>query len=307
MGKSAPSAPDPYGVAQAQGQVNYDTARSQASLNRLNTFTPFGNITYRQAPGTQSFEDFFNSRQAQREQDPTYQAQVAQMGAGWRDANLREFQNVLRREYDAGPGREQIVMELSPEQRRLYDQGVQLSEGTNRLAIDMLPQAREALLQPMAMDDPDARDRATNAILSRLEPQFTRDREALEGRLLSQGFQPGTEAYRQAADELNRSSTDARMQAVLAGLGESRAAAGFNNAVRGQRIGELGALFGVGPQMQMPQQMNVPQVGLNAPDLSSNIYANYNARMADRQATNALYAQLLGSAARAGGSYAGGR
>lgn len=255
MGKKAPAAPDPYATAQAQGQMNTETARVQAALNRGNTVTPFGSVINRPIGGDQ-----------------------------W-----------------------ETRIELSPNQQQIANQGEQLDLQSGQLTLDMLPEARRVLMQPMALDDADARDRATAGIMSRLEPQFQRDREGLESRLLAQGFVPGSEGYNRAADELTRAMTDARMQAITAGLAESRNAAGFNNATRGQRINELGMLFGLGPGMQMPQQAQLAQVGVNAPDLTGNIYQNYQARMADRQATNANWFGLLGSAARAGGSYFGGR
>jgi hypothetical protein len=198
------------------------------------------------------------------------------------------------------------TLALSPEQQRIYQQGVDLETGANQLALDMLPQARSALMQPMALDDPDARNRATAGIMSRLEPQFARDRTALESRLVAQGFTPGTEAYMRAADELNRSITDTRLQADAAGMAESRAGAGFANAVRGQRINELAMLFGLGPGMQMPGQVQGAQVGLDAPNLGGMIYQNYTSKLQNQQANNAALASLLGSAARAGGSYAAG-
>lgn len=243
MGKASPSPPDPYATAQAQGQMNTETARTQARLNRADTYTPFGNVTYTELPGDR-----------------------------WR-----------------------TDVSLSPQQQTIYQQGADLSQQGGRLALDLLPAARDTLMQPMAMDDADARDRATAGIMSRLEPQFARDREALEGRLLSQGFQPGTEAYQRAADELNRTVTDARMQAVTAGSQESRAAAQFANAQRAQRINELGMVFGLGPGVQVPQSQDVAQVGLNSPDLMSGIYNNY-------QTQSQMYGANMGALGQLGGS-----
>ena len=246
MGKSAPSPPDPYATAQAQGQMNAETARTQARLNRADTYTPMGNVTYTELP------------------EDRWRTDVA----------------------------------LSPEQQAIYSQGAELSRQGGRLALDMMPEARTALSQPMAVDDADARNRATAGIMSRLEPQFARDRQALEGRLLSQGFQPGTEAYRQAADELNRSITDARMQADAVGSQESRNAAAFSNAQRGQRINELGMVFGLGPGAQTPQAQNVAQVGVNSPDLMSAVAQNYQTRAGNYQSEMAILGQLLSSAGR---------
>lgn len=48
MGKSAPKAPDPYKVADAQGAQNKEFAEYNASLNRINQTSPFGSVSYTQ-------------------------------------------------------------------------------------------------------------------------------------------------------------------------------------------------------------------------------------------------------------------
>lgn len=47
-GGDAPAAPDPAATAAAQGQMNEATARLQASLNRPNQYTPYGNLIWTQ-------------------------------------------------------------------------------------------------------------------------------------------------------------------------------------------------------------------------------------------------------------------
>ena len=42
----APTPPDLYQTASAQGAANIDTALAQAQLNNTNQVTPYGNITY---------------------------------------------------------------------------------------------------------------------------------------------------------------------------------------------------------------------------------------------------------------------
>lgn len=49
----APSAPDPYATSAAQTQSNQQTAAYNAALNRVSTYTPYGNLVYKQT-GTDS-------------------------------------------------------------------------------------------------------------------------------------------------------------------------------------------------------------------------------------------------------------
>lgn len=67
------------------------------------------------------------------------------------------------------------------------------------------------------------RDEVEQALMDRMNPQLSRDKEALEARLASQGLRIGSEAYQDAMDDYNRGSNDARLGAILnAGQEQSR-------------------------------------------------------------------------------------
>jgi hypothetical protein len=284
--------------------MNVDTARVQAALNRGNTITPFGTITNSPIGG------WVPNEAQPRTISGFLTGQAATPGVGMRPATDQWETRV----------------DLSPEQMRLYQQGVELDTRTGQLALDAIPRAQRILstdvdtsgLQPWMLDDPDARNRATAGIMSRLEPQFARDRESLEGRLLAQGFVPGSEAYNRAADELGRARTDARLQADAAGLTESQRAAQLANTLRqaqlgeqlqlrAQPINEISALFGLGPGMQMPQSANLAQVGVAPPDYQGAVQNSYQQQVAAVNAPNQATAQVLGSIFGMGGRLVGGR
>lgn len=89
------------------------------------------------------------------------------------------------------------------------------------------------------------RRRVEEALLSRLNPNIERDKEALRTSLLNQGIREGSEAFDRAMNRSNEQSTDARMQAILAGGQEqSRLAdlearrAGFENAAQQQQYAQ---------------------------------------------------------------------
>ena len=310
MGKSAPSPPDPYETAKAQGQFNAETARTTAALNRGNTYTPMGNVTNRDLGG-EWLNEQLATRRAAGVGPTTYRDVPTYDGDGTQITGYTRFavpggafdERAARSELELqNPYRDQwrTDVTLSPGQQRIYDQGEQLSGETGRLALDQLPAVREILARPYAQDDPDARDRATAGIMSRMEPQFARDREALEGRLLSQGFVPGSEAYSRASDELGRARTDARLQADQIGVGESRAGASFSNSQRAQRMQELGMLFGIGPGTQLPQSAQLAGVGVNSPDYQGAVASNYQQQVANTQSQNALMGQVLAAIVSAG-------
>lgn len=280
MGKSSPKPPNPYTTADAQTTQNINTSRVEAALNRGNTFTPFGTVTNR-AIG----DEWLRDKLAWAEQN---------------DANYQRDPEGARRHYEAqNPFANQWEsrVELSPEQQRLYEQGVALDTQTGQLALDMLPEARAALMAPMATDDADARERATAGIMSRMEPQFDRDRAAMETRLVNQGIGMGSTAWNRAMDELGRARNDARMQAVTGGLQESRQAATFANAQRAQRINELGMIFGLGPGLQMPGGTQQAPTGVSPSDLAGAVQRSYQARAQQAGADNATTASAASAAA----------
>lgn len=285
MGKKSPSAPNPYAVAEAQAGQSLEAARTNARLNRGTTSTPFGSVVQRDL-GAEWLAPERERAIRQNEGDPSF--------------NLRMWEEQANQ---TNPFRDQweTSYNLSPNQQTILSQQERGQIGVGQLALDSLPDFGNALRAPMAQDDADARDRATAGIMSRLQPQFERDRAGLESRLLSQGFVPGSEAYNRAADELNRSQTDANLQAVQAGLSESRAGAAFQNSLRSQRLNELGGLFGLAGAPQMPQQGQLAQVGMDSPDLQGGIYQNYLQKQQANQAMNANIFGLLGAGARAGG------
>lgn len=89
------------------------------------------------------------------------------------------------------------------------------------------------------------RQRVEEALLSRVNPSYERDRSNLEANLRSRGIGVGTVAYDRAMDEINRSATDSRYQAVLAGGQEQSRMAGleldqgnFRNAAQAQQYGQ---------------------------------------------------------------------
>lgn len=317
MGKQrAPAPPDPVATANAQGAANAEAARVQARMNRGDTFTPFGSV----------------------------------------------------RNVDLGNDRWATYVEPNADQMQIMQQGVELDQRTGQLALDAIPRAGRILnsdvdtsglpawqqmgdrtgelartVDTSRFGDPNIeRQRVEEALMSRLRPEFARDREALEGRLISQGFQPGTEAYRRAADELNRAQTDARFQAVLAGgqeqsrlFGLGLQDAGFRNQATGQAasmdqaraqqinavrqaqlgeqlqlrsqpINEIAALFGLGPGMQVPQAQQLAQVGVAAPDYQGLVQNNYQQQVSSVNARNQAVGQMYGAALGAAGSWAGG-
>lgn len=91
---AAPTPPDPNVVANAQTKTNIDTANANATINRTNQVTPWGNLTYTKTPGEKTFnQDSYNADIAKYNE---YQGQLAQQN---------QYQNQYRsQDNDGGEG-----------------------------------------------------------------------------------------------------------------------------------------------------------------------------------------------------------
>jgi hypothetical protein len=135
MGKKAPQpppAPDPVVTARAQGEMNIETARTNAALNRINQVGPFGQITYHDL-GRE-----YANREVQHHIDAYSRGQWSDpyfIRNGNLDVGLLQ-QHFMRPENNPYVDQWEMRTELSPEQQELY-----------RLSTDAQRQYGEAALQ----------------------------------------------------------------------------------------------------------------------------------------------------------------
>lgn len=282
MGKKSPSpppAPDPAATAAAQGQMNKETAIANAELGMVNQYTPYGNLTY-------------TPRGNSAAGTPQYESRI----------------------------------ELSPQQQQLLNMSQQGDLGTAQLGLDQMGRIASSVSSPFSYagipsygeaDQKAASSRAEEALMSRMNPQFQRDEEALRTRLINQGIGQGTQAYSREMDQFNQSKNDARMQSILQGqnYGNAELASALQRRNQGiqeyttQRnapLNEYTALTS-GTQIQNPQFQS-SQSGNAAPvDYAGMVNNQYNAQLGAANASsaskNAATGQFLGSAATAAAMY----
>lgn len=265
---SPPPAPDPVATAAAQGAANREAAISQASINMVNQYTPYGSLEYSQrgkAPdGTPQYSATQTlSPEQQQLLDLTNQAS-------------RTYGETANRQLDA-------------------------VSGTLAQPLDF------GSLGPAPVANEETRRAVSESLLARMSPQMDRDRAALETRLANQGIGIGSEAYNAAIDEMNRSATDARLAADAAAGGEMQRLFGLESTARdrainemsmqrSQPLNELAAMLS-GSQVQNPQFVGVPQQSVGPADIMGATYGTYNAEM------NAYNQQMQNSAANRQGLY----
>lgn len=260
MGKgspSAPPAPDPAATANAQAAANIDAARAQASLNRVDQYTPTGNITYRNV----------GAEEVQRRLDD----RVAQWGRGEYVGNYgndsygkpiqetwitdRERAQIMQ-DMGANADRWEAVTTLSPEQQRILDLQQQGQIAYGETAMAQMPRLQELLSQPFSlasvgdltptitMDSlkpnigygAESRARVEQALMDRLNPSLMQQRDALDTRLRNQGLTPGSEAWATGMREQSMSDTDARLGVIAQGGQEETTQANIANMLFGQEL-----------------------------------------------------------------------
>lgn len=180
--------------------------------------------------------------------------QLGVTGAGGQSGSIVDVGNVNRSVGDAGaiqrgvettqlmsslPGAGRIQSGFNPGQAVQGNLGVTPQASINAGNIQRGVDLSGAPAIPGTSDFSADRARVEEALLSRLSPQFQRDRETLETRLANQGIVRGTPAFNEALDELNRAQTDARMQAVLSGGQEQSRLFGMGLQARQQGTNEL--------------------------------------------------------------------
>ena len=304
---SAPAAPNPAALAAAQGAANAETARLQGRMNRMDTYTPFGSVTY-----TDMGDDRFRVDQTLSPENQALYDQQMNLGQGMLGLAEGAMGNLPT---DA------FSLEGAP----AYQTGIDYSGLQGIPGAGDFESARQA-----------AADAAFSRVMDRLNPQFDKQQEALQTQLANQGIMLGSEGYTTAMDDFGRRRSDAGIAAGYDSIaaGEAMRQGLFANALqtrgqqlgertfdmnainqarqnylneqvmsRNQQINELAALLQGQGAIQSPTRMTGPQTGVAPTDvtgaysLAAGIDANnYNQQMGTQQAAIGALANLGGSA-----------
>lgn len=289
-----PATPDPAALAAAQGDANLNTAISQAYLNATNQTTPYGSskfntVGYETVDGRQvpRFEQVVTlSPDEQQKLDLTNDVAISALNLG-NDVVNRVHDTVETPFSIAGapaavsnvtPGQIQSSVPSQTFATSFGDSG-QIKTSLDTSGVSDIP----------GLDDFGAqRDQVAEALFSRLDPQFDRDRSTLETQISNQGIARNTQAWNDAIDELNRNKTDARYQATLAAGQEQGRLYDEAMAARNQTFGEAlssGNFWNTAQGQQYAQDLG------RADFMNSGKTAQLNADMATGQFANAAEAQ----------------
>lgn len=263
---SPPAAPDYVGAANAQGAANVEAAKTQGKINNPNIFTPYGSQTVTWSNGAPVFnEKGFNDATAAY--NASLQAPFGYVDQGdgtWYDNNSGSVWSPptnavapTREQFTVTPENDQptVTQTLAPQSQQIFDaqqntrlglaglsnKGVGIAEGVLGKEFNPnLPNVRTDLdTSGIAKMPVNAGMLGQDAIMSRLEPAFARQRTSLETQLTNQGLRPGGEAWDNAMKDFSQQQTDARTQAALQGINLDMAAnnQGFNQSLQSGQFG----------------------------------------------------------------------
>lgn len=257
MGKSSPPPPpDPRETSTASTATNVGTAIANSMLSGVNQVGPDGTKT--------------------REQTGTYQ---------WHDPYTGKT-------YDIPTFTE--TTSLSPQQQALYDLNNKTQQNLGQIGVDQSAKIGGLLGTNVNLNNEATEARLMDLGSKRLDPMFSRNEDALRTRLINQGIQPGSAAWRAEMDQFSQGKNDAYNQLLLSGRGQAVQEA---LTERNQPINEITALLS-GSQVSQPQFTGVNMPTIPTTDVAGIINTNYqqrqqNAQM-ETQQQNALLGGLFG-------------
>lgn len=206
---------------------------------------------------------------------------------------------------DLGNDRWAQTVNLSPEGQALLDQQTKTSgqiaglqdTAYNRVAAQQAAGWGDNALVASPFNPGET---AQDAIMRRVQPQLDRTRTSTETKLANMGVQQGSEAWRNAQDDIGRQENDAYSQAALQGIqtGQQARQQGIQEQqyFNSRDLNALNALR-TGAQVTNPQFGGYAQQQTTAgPDMLGAAQAGYASALGNANAKNAAAANMFGGA-----------
>jgi hypothetical protein len=237
-------------AAKVQAQGNLAAAQAQSAANRVNQINPYGSIQYYQSGVDAAGNPTYSAAASlSNEQQKLLNAQNKQ-SLGLADVANQALGNVANTYGQA--------FNVDPYMQQMMGGGPQFSQYGGAPDMQMAGQSPEfagignapnlqSQVQGTGME---GWDRASNLLMSRLNPQIQQSQDRLRAQLANQGIVAGTEAYNRAMTQQGQQENDLRTQAQLAGsqlqnqmFGQNLQAGQFGNqAMLGQNQAQLSNL-----------------------------------------------------------------
>ena len=310
MGKGKPPpAPDYVGAAQQQGQANLETAIAQGKMNNPNVTGPYGsqNVTWGNfdQPGfdaaNQKYQTALSAYNAQPASIPPQYITLGrgsdsyqQLVNGTGIAKGAAPTSPTRGQFTSDPYTANITQTLSPGQQSLLDKSTKTQGLLADLASQGATSAQGILGQKvdysqapqMPGSSSDLRDQVYNASMSRVNHDIGIQRDDTNSNLVAAGIHPGSAAYDNSMNLINRQQTDAQQQAILNSGNQAQQAQGIDLANRNQYLQEyqqklntpLNQITALMSGSQVNNPFQTPGFGQSGQAAPAPIYAATNAQ-----------------------------
>lgn len=225
---SPPAPPDYTAAARTQGSENRETALFNAQLNNPNITNPYGTQTvsygtFDQPAYDQAMEDY-NFRLRRGDQNLTMPS---------------------RDQFTNNPNTPNITQTYSPEQQAIFDQQNQAKLGLGQLANTGVGSLGEVIGKNVDLSgiraiprSGEVNQRVIDAMMSRVNDDYGRATDQRQSDLIAAGIRPGTKAYDDAMQLLQRGRNDAAQQAVLAGYDQGGKTFGQDTQSRAMELAD---------------------------------------------------------------------
>jgi hypothetical protein len=304
----SPPPPDYAAAARQTAQGNLEATRAAAAANRVNQYTPYGSLIYRQEAPTQQFSESAYNQSVQNYN----QARKAWEEAGSvGDAPVAPVYKDFLTTQGTPDDNWSVTQTLSPEQQKLLDYQNATSMGLGELTGTGLDYVKGMLKDPFSTQNLadigfDPGQSYQDAYMERLRPQIEQSREAFDVRMANQGIPVGSEAYNRAMMSQGQKENDLLLGATTQGFGTGLQARqqGFNEAAyqRNEPLNTLNAVR-TGAQVTNPSYVNVPQQATaQGADLLGAAQMQGNAAQAAANASNASSSNLTSGLLGLGGA-----
>lgn len=212
-----PAPPDFSNLAQQQGAENLKSAKLTSQLQNPNVVNPLGTQTVQY--GTGFDEEGYNKAQEaaqnwQKISDP-WSLKNGPFPAGY-DPSTGAVDRALFTKGD--PNQATITQQYSPAQQAIFDASNTAKLRLSQLAGKGAETASGVVGEPVdfsQVDDPASK--YYNALTARATEDYGRNKEELNSKLITAELRPGTQAYDNQAQLLERGYTDAKNQATVQG------------------------------------------------------------------------------------------
>lgn len=223
-----PAPPDYQAAARTQGTENRETALYNSQLNNPNVTNPYGTQTvtygsFDQPAYDQAMEDY-NFRLRRGDQNLTMPS---------------------RDQFRLNPNAPNITQTFSPAQQAIFDQQNQAKLGLGTLANTGIGSLGQVIGQNVDLSGVSAvprsgqvNQRVIDAMTSRVMEDYDRKRNEANSQMIAAGLRPGSQAYDDAMQLIQRGENDARQQAVLAGYDQGNKAFGQEAQSRAMELAD---------------------------------------------------------------------